>query len=489
VYGPIYTELAPIRRRQQRLLALRLALAGLLAGSLLGVVLGLGRWLAGWSISPGLAAGVLLAGPALGAAAAFLRRPRWEEAAAAVDAHFQLKDCTVTALQFLTTPEPTGFHEMQVRDAVRRLRGVEPSSAVPFWLPRAWPVTLGLFLAAVGLLAWPLGSQPAAASAEALQTILNEADFIDESLDRLEDLAVLCEDKELARLVEELRKKVEEMRQPGVDLREALAKISEMQAALQAQAARYSVPLVDAQLKDLGAALSAAGSLQETGKLLREGQYEKAADQLDKVEEPKADPKEAKSLQEKLKQVARNMKGAKLERLSEATGRMADGARGDRSQYKQGARDLAKEVRDHARRRRINQLLALERERLSECKNRCQQNTLSWLRQQNAAKEKKSSGGAGTAAGGKDFGERTDLQAQRKRDRVEGQESAGPSEVETEMVPDARQQAQRAYREMYQKYRRLSDTALESEPIPLRQRRVIRRYFELIHPPDGGGEK
>jgi hypothetical protein len=369
MHGPIYKELTPVRQRQQRLSALRLAVGGLLAGSLVGIGLGLGKWLAGWTIAPWLAAAVLLAGPVLGAALGWLRRRSWEEAAGAVDAHFELKDRVVTALQFMTNPDPTGYHEMQVRDAVHALRGVEPCQAVPLWLPRSWPLALGLFGVAAVLLAWPLGSQPAAAAPEALQAILDEADVIDESLDRLEDLALLDQNQELARLVAELRQKVEEMRQPGVDLRQALAKISEMQAAIQSEIAQYSVPLVDAHLKELGTALSAAGSLQDAGKALQDGQLDKAAQELDKVEEPPADRKEAKSLEDKLHKTAKNLREAKLDRLSKATSKMASGVRGDKSQYKKGAGDLAKEVRNHERRRRINQLLAFEQERLTECKS------------------------------------------------------------------------------------------------------------------------
>ncbi len=62
-------------------------------------------------------------------------------------------------------------------------------------------------------------------------------------------------DKELEKLVEELREKVEELKQPGVDVTEALAKLSEMQAAIAAQQAQYNVGLVDAQLQSLGDAM------------------------------------------------------------------------------------------------------------------------------------------------------------------------------------------------------------------------------------------
>src|SRR5262249_5217654 len=153
-------------------------------------------------------------------------------------------------------------------------------------------------------------------------------------------------------------------------------KISEMQAAIQAEVAQYSIALVDAQLKELGASLSTAGSLQEAGKALQAGKLDRAAEELDRQSEPPEDHKLARGVEEQVQRAARNMQAGKLERLAAATSKMASGVRGDKGQYRKGAGELAKEVRNHERRRRINQLLAFEQERLTECKNRCQQNTL-----------------------------------------------------------------------------------------------------------------
>ena len=48
-----------------------------------------------------------------------------------------------------------------------------------------------------------------------------------------------------------------------------------------------------------------------------------------------------------------------------------------------------------------------------------------------------------------------------------------------------RQHASRGYREAYQKYRKMSEAVLEGEAIPLGQRQMIRKYFELIRPQNG----
>jgi hypothetical protein len=86
-------------------------------------------------------------------------------------------------------------------------------------------------------------------------------------------------------------------------------------------------------------------------------------------------------------------------------------------------------------------------------------------------------------------GEKTELGSARKQDVVKGQTGEGPSETETTHSPEGRQAASREYREAYQKYRKMTEAALNSEPIPLGHRQVIRRYFELIRPQGDEAEK
>ena len=49
-------------------------------------------------------------------------------------------------------------------------------------------------------------------------------------------------------------------------------------------------------------------------------------------------------------------------------------------------------------------------------------------------------------------------------------------------LAEAKEEARRAYRETYDKFRKISEAVLESEPIPLGHRQTIRRYFESIRP-------
>jgi hypothetical protein len=479
--------------------ALRAALVGLLVGSLVSISFIVARWLPGWSVSPWFAGAALALMPLLGGALGLCRRHGWAQAAAAVDAHYELKDRTVTALDFLTRSLQTTWHQLQVQDTVRRLDGVEPRRVVPLRLPRAWPWTAAALVFALALLVWPSTAPPAEARPpEPLPEIVAEADLILEDLTFLEGLARQEQDEELVRAIQMMRVKAEEMKQPGADLREVLAQLSEMQAALAAQQAQYNVPLVDEQLRDLGAAMTPAEALQKAGKALEEGRFDRAAEELNQLDGAELSRKEARAVEEKMKQAAQAMKDKRLAKLSAAASKMAEGAKGDKEKLQQGAKEMAKQVQQHAQRKRLQELLAVEQNRLGECKSRVQKTMLSWLNNPNKGQQgSQKQGGsqqqnqsaarsqAGAQPGGDPFGDKTDLASRRKLQEIKGKAGEGPSETETTRAlegPEGVEGPGPSYRDSYQKYRRMSESVLDTEPIPLGHRQTIRRYFELIRP-------
>jgi hypothetical protein len=485
----IYARLAQVRRRQRRLFVERLASAGLLFGSALGLILGFGRWLGEWPITPGEAVLVFLAGPAIGAMLGLVWPLRWHAAAAAVDSHYRLKDRIVTALAFLSKPEKTPLDELQVRDAADHLSQVDPQAVVPWRMPKLLPASVAAMAAAFALIVWPAGSRPAAAGVpQPMAEIVATAADIEEDLNQFEELAKREQNPELEKLVEMLREKVAEMKEPGVDLREALAKLSEMQSAIQAQQAQYNVELVDAQLESLGAGMSLSQALAEAGKSLVEGKFDQAAEELEKLEEPPLERKEAKAVEEQMKKSAQQMGEVGLGDLADATSEMADGIKGGKGKFTRGSKRLGKEVKNHQRRRKINELLTAELNRLTEKKSECQGACLA--RGKRPEKSTSPSQSFGLATSGNTRGDKTDLLSKKNLEQVSGPTADdGPSEVETTHSPEGRQQASRGYREAYQKYRRISESVLDSEPIPLGHRQTIRRYFELIRPQEGETEK
>ena len=484
--GRIHGSLKPVVQRQLGQLLIRSAAWGLLVGSVGGVSLGVLR-LIGLPIPPGLAVAFLLGAPAFAVIIGVILSRGYKAAASAVDAHYKLKDRARTALDFAAKAEPTDLHTLQIEDAEEHLARIKPSEVAPYRLPKPLAYAASLLLLAVALLAWPVTpvKRANAGPAAPIPSIVAEAEKTVERLKELDELAKSERDPELEKLVKELIDKAEEMKQPGVDLKEALAKLSEMQAKIAAQQAQYNVGMVDAQLQSLGAAMQAAEATDAAGSALQDGKFDQAVKELEKLETPPVEKKEAKTLEEKLKQVAKQMGDVGLGQMSGAATEMAEGVKGgSQSKFKKATKTLASLTKGHAGRRRIKQILDGELEALDESKaGEC--NSQYAMRGKKPEKSTSPSNNWGLTTSGNVLGDKTKLQATRKVEEITGNPGEGPSEMETTHSPEGKQQAARGYKENYQKYKKMSEDVLDSEPIPLGHRQTIRKYFELIRPAGG----
>jgi hypothetical protein len=472
----IFDRLKPVRRRQRILLVCRWAALGLLVNSLVGIVMGGLRW-AGMGVqSPGWVLAIIAAGTVVGGAIGWVRGRHWASAASAVDASYGLKDRTITAVDFVGRPAATPVHALQVADAEEHLDDVNPSRVVPYRVPVSMVFGLGAFAVAMFLLLFPRPGEVRAGTPTPLEQVVAVADDARASLEELEEEAK--KDKDLEKLVKHLIEKVEEMKQPGVDVKEALAKLSEMQAAIAGQQALYNVGLVDAQMQTLGEAMASTQALESAGHALEQSKYEKAAAELEQAE-PRFERKEAKALEERLKKAAQAMGAAGLGELSDITSEMAESV-SDGQKVQSALKKLGNLAKAHGRRKRIHELLTMQARNLGECKGNCQKNGGAKIRL--TKKSTKPSTNWGRAVSGNTDGEKTKLDAGRKQEFVQGQVGEGPSETETTHSPEGREVGSRQYSEMYQKYRKMTEAALNTEPIPLGHRQTIRRYFELIRP-------
>ena len=217
---------------------------------------------------------------------------------------------------------------------------------------------------------------------------------------------------------------------------------------------------------------------------MQEGKLEKAAKELEKIDEVKLTQKEAKALEEKLKQLAKQMGEAGQGSLGEAVGELADGLKGGRGKVGKATRTIARKVNLAVKRRKINDLLLAQIEDLKEGKCDCQVNGGPRLKMPSKSNSPSSTWGR-TASGNID-GEKTKLASKRSDQQITGTPGGeGDSDVETSATPEARQQASREYKEKYQKFKKESEAVLEGEPIPLGHRQMVKKYFELIRPANG----
>ena len=482
----LFRQLQPVRQRQWTVSVVRAAAWGLGGGSVAAAVLGLLR-LIGWLSTSGTGWGVLLGLPIAAAVSAAVwgwLKGDWLPAARAVDGHYELKDRTETALAFLRREEvgkTDGWEQLQLADAVQHLQCVEAKQVVPMILPKTFRWSLATAALAVVLLCWPTGrSQVNAGPSRPLDAIVAEAEIVEEDLKEL--LEELPEDHspEVEALIKEMLAKAEEMKEPGVDLREALAKLSEMQSALQAAAAEFNVAATDEAMKAVGEALQSAEALQEAGKSLQQGQYDKAAEQLAKLDDPKLDRKESRAVSDKLKKASESSGQQGMKKLSEAAKEAAEGLDKDNpSQCKSGLCKLGECAKKQGNCKKIGDMLKKQCDKLGECKSNCQGNCNS----QGDKLANKPSLKAGKGTNSQVQGDRTELASKRNEEKIQGiKGEQGDSDVETLTTPEGNEEAKRGLKDVYHKYRKLSDAVLESEDIPLGHRQTIRRYFESIRP-------
>jgi hypothetical protein len=483
----VQSQLEPVRGRQQFLRAIAGAAWGLLVASLVGAAALLAKVLAAPALPLWLPLAIAAGGAALGFVAGLLYRRRLSEAAAAIDSHYALKDRAATALEFASKPELTSAHELALRDAMSHLQTVVPREVVPLRMPRVLPYALATLAATLVLAVVSLLNAPAVAGPpEANDVVLAQAERAAEELQELEEFAKKENDPELNKLLLEMKAAIEELKNPATDLRGAMAKLSEMQAALQAEQAKHNVAAVDANMKALGAALSLAQPLAEAGQALSSGDYEKAAQQLENLEAPELDRQTEKATQEKLAAAAKQAESDGQNALSKAAGEMAQGLGEKSPKFSEGSKKLAGEASKQAKRKKLTDLLMKQSNCLGECKCECEGECKS------TAKNGKKKGGkkAGLAASGNEPGEKTPQLGTNKHEKLTGQQSDdGDVETETTHTPEASQQAQREYRENFAKYKKLTESVLENEPIPLGHRQTIRKYFESIRPNDAETDK
>ena len=479
-------RVSAVRFRQQWQWTWQCAAWGLCASSVLAcLVLLVVLMQSGTSPGWGFFAAILVTGPVLGAFAAFVLYRPMQAAAADIDRICGLKDRVTTACAFLTRSDLTPLQELQLADTESHIVGINLAEVAPYRTPRSLRAGLALSGVAALLMCLIPPTDQAVAATEPNAVVSSQALRAEEELKQLEEFNKDLKDPEIEKLLKELAIKVEELKQPGVDPREALAKLSEMEAALQARQQELADPSAESQLKSVGEALSLADPLQSAGQALANGELEKAAEELEKQDLPKLDRQTERAVTEKLEKVRQDAADGMKKQLKEALGQIGEGlGQGNKSKFDEGMKGLAGESRNAARRKKLSDLLRKQCQCLSECKSECEGEC------QNPGQSNKKGGNkAGLAASGNEPGEKTPLLKSAKEMKLTGQESAeGDVDIETTNSPEQKQEAIRQYREKLKKYEAISESVLDAESIPLGHRQNIRRYFEMIRPQGNEGQ-
>jgi hypothetical protein len=475
-------QLQAVRQRQQQQWLWQCASIGLLCGGFAGSMLAVlriathGAFSWGWMI-------LAIALPAVVAVGfAFLRSPTLMTAAKFIDNACHLKDRVQTALQFLNTPGDDAVRRLQIEDAAAHLSSVNLQSILPVKAPKTWNVAVvgAVTVFLLGFLAAP--QEIVQASVTANEVVAEQAAQASESLEELEQFQEQHQDADLDKMLKEMNQQLKVLADPGTTPKEALAKLSEMEASLQEMQQQLNDPAAESQLKEIGEALSLAESTAAAGAALSKGDMQKAAEELSQMTKPQLDRKTEKAVKEKLEQAQQKAGEHKQTKdIQKSLDKMAKGlSDGGKEQFEEGAKALAEECKQQGKKQELSELLKKQSQFLGECKAECESESRNLAQGSRKGGNKAGKGSTGMA------GSKTALQKTGNELKLTGQDS-GQGDVDKETITGEmeEQESVRQYREKAGQYEALSESALESESIPLGQRQTIRRYFELIRPQGG----
>ena len=490
----ILNFLVPVRGRLRLQSALSLLSAGATLGSVICLLLGIARVTTGWE--PGLAQfATVFLGTTVGfGLVGYVLNRSWLESAAAIDSHYQLKDRTVSALEFCEQPA-SALQQLQIEDATSHLTSVDAKAVVQFKAPRqlAWAC---LSIAAASLMMFAPLASTVQAEVNQPNGISEAAEEIAAEVEQLEELAEESGLEELKELVVLLKEDLEELEDPETDVRESLETISEMQQKMQALMAQMNIAGMDAEISAMAEAMAGAEAFKAASDALKKDELDKAAEALENVNPENMDRTESRPTSEKLALSAASAKKKGFGKLSETLAKLSESVKkSDSESTCENCNSLSKEIKKMALCKSMSKMLNSKCDKLGECKKLCSGNCnkagngscpgtgINMAQGKSNQKSNSSSKKAGATSAGNIDGQKTRLDGQRQMATLTGELGAeGDSEFETETSPEAQEQATRRARDAFSKYQKMSEAVLESEPIPLGHRQTIRNYFELIRP-------
>lgn len=472
-----------VQIRQQRQWLWNCVSAGLLAGGAIGTSAAVTRILTQGAFSWIWVMAAVFAPVIAAVCVAMIKATSLQLAAQTIDHQCDLKDRTQTAMQFLSaTSGDSALRRLQVEDAEIHLQSIDPVKVAPIRAPKSWG--WGILMAVFAcLLSFFAGQSERVSAAIEINTVVAaQANRAANGLQELEQFQKEENNPELEKILKELAKQLTELQEPGLDPKEAMARLSEMEAALQEMQKQVGEESIEAELQEVGDALSLAEAMAAAGQALAKGDMEKAAEELSKLEMPELDRKTEKAITEKLEKIQNaNSEGAQKQGLKESLKKATEGLSSDnKNKFQDGMKSLAGECRKQGQKKKLSDLLKKQSQCLSECKSECEGECRS-----QAQSNKK--GGTKAGKGSAELnGDKTGTQKTGSEMDLKGQDSGtGDSDVETEKGQEQEQEAVRQYRQNADKYEAMSESVMESESIPLGHRQTIRRYFEMIRPGTG----
>ena len=335
---------------------------------------------------------------------------------------------------------------------------------------------------------------------------------LDQELEKLaEELAENEEAADIKDPLEKARELARSLEESGAGVEKALEAIGKMRSALESAARQLDLTQQNALMMALADALNQSPHTRPVGLPLSKRRFKEAAANMERLAEEAGNPENefperSGQLGEKAKELSEQARKAGNQGMQNAMQELSHAIKeGDYGACKSGLQKQSRQMRRHGQRVSAMQSLRQQLQQLGQCRSKlagsgrckscgsgtcrgqgngpCQGEGSSLNRGPTGAVSTRESNSAGLGEHTNPYGDSTDLDAARKREEVTaGARNFGPSEITVELAPEMEQFAAREYREVYSRYKKLSDEALEQEALPLGYQEIIRNYFEGIRP-------
>lgn len=432
----------------------------------------------------------------------------------AIDARYSFDDRCLTAgdvLRQTEKREPTPIERLQLEDCFQRVENVRANDVVSIKPKRAKVKTTALLVAVIALMTtvWkPFASQASGGVPnETVAAVLQELhDVVLPAVRELSDASP--EDRELKKLSDNLARWTDEIETSSDDPMKATAVVARMEEALKKTIDSYDVEGAERAFKSLGEAFGEIDETTKVGEALAEGDFEKAADELEKLDFKKMSVRDRQALANKLKAAAETIRSRQDEQAAQLTEQLAEELQsGKCASCKNTSCKLAGKLRGHKSNKEKTKQLSCQMARLGLCKSNCAgacatctQNCSSKGAQNNGKKTKSGNKSGASASGGASSarplgasqsvasdplgGQDSQLRINKELTQIAGKEGEeGDSTKEIVRSDDAAlqdQEAQRVRDEEAREFSKQIEATLDAEEIPLERRRVVRDYFEAI---------
>lgn len=485
--SPVHSLTASVRKRLWVASMIQGLTSGLLLGAATALLFAISRAALAPSLHWGWAIAIMLIGAVAGLILGASRIRSHQAAARIIDEQYDLKDRSITTLEFVSEKEAPSDPDLpakhlQIAEANSHLDKVDATQCVPIepWnRPLRWAA--GLAAGMLIVLALTNGGVPEVDAKTVLPLAAEQSLSLRETmLPELQELAKENEDPELEKLLEELREKVDEMESESLDESDLMASLSEMEQSLAKAREAMALEMTDAAMQALAAAIKPSEQMQQAAKALESQEYEKASEELESVDPAKIGDKQRRAVSDNLKEMLSKLSQGKNGQLSESISQLAEGLSDkNMKECKECLSKLASQCKKQGQCKKIGQCLSSQLNRLSQCKGQCRGQCQSMI----AKKSDSPSTKAGKASSGQPLGDKaTTINSSRQEQQLTGVQGEGPSETEIMQAPEGEQDAARAYKGKYDEFRRQAEAVLDSEPLPMGVRETVRTYFESIRP-------